>query len=361
MKKETLSGRQLICLTGLFIIGSSSIIGNSGIAKRDTWVSMLLAILISVPLVLMYGRISTLYKDRNLFDILFLVFGKTAGWILSLVMTLYCFLLGTLVLRDFPEFVQTVSFQKTPKIIFALLVGLLCAYLARLGIRSFGMAGILFAVAVGAVLILTFLFLLPAMEVKNLQPVLTGPTYVVPLNAAKLFSTPFGETVLLLCLFCNMKPGQSKPRTFVLGLLLGGGCLVVTVLRNILALGAGNFTSLYFPSYNAVSTINVGDFLQRMEVLVSSNMLLCDIVKIAVAIYAACLGTAKLLGIGDYRKLVVPVTWLMIALSMVAFKSTMEIFLWSPVYLYYTLPLQLGIPLILWIWAERHKRGRLQA
>jgi len=355
LRKEELSGRQLACITALFIIGSSSVIGNSGIAKKDTWIAVLAAIAIAVPLILIYGRISALFQERNLFDIIYRVFGKRLGWVITLLTSLYCFHLGALVLRDFPEFIQAVSFQKTPKIIFAMLLGLLCAYLAKLGVRTFGKAGILFSALVGVVAVLTFLLLLPSMNVHNLQPVLAMPPGVIAQNAAKLFSTPFGETVLLLCLFCNMKSGQSRPKAYLTGLLLGGLYLVMSVLRNILALGAGNFSSLYFPSYSVVSTINIGDFLQRLEVLVSSYMLLCDITKIAVALYATCLGVAKLAGIDDYRKIVLPVSWLMIALSLAAFQNTMEFFSWPPLYYIYALPFQVGLPVILWIWAEVNK------
>lgn len=318
--------------------------------------AMILAIVAAIPLVLIYARISTLFKERNLFDMLFEVFGKQLGWLISLLMTLYCFQLGTLVLRDFPEFVQVVSLPNTPKIIFATLVGLICAYLAKLGINSLGKAGILFSAVVGAVVVLTFLFLLPKMDAQHLLPVLATKWDVLGLNTAKLFTLPLGETVLLLCLFCNLKAGQSKYKTYVFGLMFGGSYLIISILRNILSLGAGNFTSLYYSSYNAVSTINIGDFFQRVEVMVASYLLLCDIVKIAVAVYATSLGVAKLLNISDYKKVVLPVAWLMIALSPIVYKNTMEFFKWSDKYFYFSLPFQVCIPLILWIWGESNKK-----
>lgn len=359
MQKEVLSGRQLACIAALFIAGSSSIAGSAGIAKRDTWLAVILAVAAALPLILMYARISVLYKEKNLFEIIFRVFGKWFGWLFSFAMTVYCFLLGTTVLRDFPEFVQTVSLPKTPKVIFAMIIGLLCAYLAKLGINSLGKAGILFSAVVGAVVVFTFLLLIPNMETDYLRPVLATPPGIIAENSFKLFSFPLGETVLLLCLFCNIKSGQSKYKSYTSGLLLGGLYLLVSVLRNILTLGPENFTSLYFPSYNAISTINIGDFFQRQEVMFSSYLLLCDIVKISVAMLATGLGTAKLLGIKDYKKIVFPVAWLMIALSQIIFKNTMEFFMWSDYYFFYSLPFQIGIPMILWLRGERLKAAHM--
>jgi len=352
MQKDVLSSRQLICITALYIIGSSSVIGSSGIAKRDTWIAMLLAILAAVPLVLLYARISTLYPGQTLFDIIYTVFGGKLGWLVTLATTVYCFQLGTLVLRDFPEFVHTASLHKTPTIVFTLFLGLVCAYLAKLGVSSFGKAGILFSWIVGFIVVFTFLFLIPHMDVKHLRPVLSTSWDVIALNSGKLLSAPFGETVLLLCLFCNFKAGQSKKRSFLIGLLLGGAYLVISVLRNIMALGAENFSSLYFPSYSAVSTINIGDFLQRVEVMVAGHLLICDIMKISIAIYATCLGVVKLLKLEDYKKVVLPITLLMVPLSTMAFDNTMQFFHWSPAYFLLSFPFELCIPLLLWLYGE---------
>lgn len=357
MHNDMLSGRQLVCVTALYIIGSSSVIGNSGIAGKDTWIAMLLAIAAAIPLVLLYARISLLFPGQNLFDIIYTVFGRTAGWLVTLFMTLYCFQLGAMVLRDFPEFVHTASLQKTPMIVFTLLLGLICAYLAKLGVGSFGKTSILFSWIVGCIVLLTFFLLIPNMELKHLRPVMTTPWSVLALNSGKLLSTPFGETVLLLCLFNHIKPGYSRKKAMTLGLLVGGAYLIASVLRNILALGAGNFTSLYFPSYSAVSTINIGDFLQRVEVMVASYLLICDIVKISVAIYATCLGVCKLLNLDDYKKVVLPVALFMVPLSVMAFDSTMQFYHWSPMYLVAAAPFQLIVPLILWIYGESRKKA----
>ena len=352
MKENVLSGRQLICLTWLFLLGSAAVSGGGGPAGRDTWGALVLAAVAAIPLVLIYARVSTLFEERNLFDMLLRVFGKWFGRLISLCVILYCFMLGTLTLREFPVFVQTASLPKTPKIIFAAILGLICAYLAALGVRSFGKAGILFSAAAGCVIILTFLLLLPNMEFGNIRPVLGARWEDIGKNAAMFFGAPFGESVLLLCLFCDMKPGHSKYKAYFWGLMLGGAFLTAIILGNILSLGTGNFMSLSFPSYSAVSTINIGDYFQRAEVMAVSCMLLCDIIKIAVALYAACLGVASIFNITDYRKAVPVLALAMIPLSVFVSRDTVEIFRRFPGSLAYLIPIQVVIPLILWIWGE---------
>lgn len=361
MDEHVLSGRQLTCITALYIIGSSSFIGSSGIAGKDTWLALLLAGVLCVPLVLLYARISTLYASKNLFDIIYQVFGEELGWAVTLVATAYCFGLGTMVLRDFPEFAHTTSLLNTPKLILALLLGLTCAYLTRLGAGALGKSGILFSTAVALVALVILLLLAPNMDLRNLQPVLADGWKPVALGAAKFIGAPFGETVLLLCVFCNQKADQKKRKPFLLGLLLGGAYLAVSVLRNILTLGAGNFSSLYYPSYSAVGTIEIGEFFQRIEVVVACYLLLCDIIKIAVAMYAACLGLSKLLRVADYRKLVTAVSLLMIACSMLPFQSTMQFFSWSPAFLSVSAVFSLGLPVIFWTYGEIKRKSAEKA
>lgn len=358
MQKSTLSGRQLICITAIYIIGSSSVIGNSGLAKKDSWFAMLLAVIAVIPLILLYARLLKLYPGQNLFEMFYTAFGQKIGWIVTLLMTIYCFQLGTMVLRDFPEFVQTTALRKTPVLVFTLLLALVCAYFAKLGIDSFGKASVLFSWVVGIVVIFTFLFLIPRMDLNRLRPVLATPPDKIAWNAGKLLSAPFGETVLLLCVFCNIKPEQSGKKSFLAGLFFGGAYLFISVLRNILVLGAENFASLYFPSYSAVSAINVGDFFQRIEVVVAGYLLICDILKISIAIYAACLGVAKLLKLEDYGSVVFPVTFLMVPLSVLEMKSIMQFYRWNPWYLMILAPFQLILPLFLWLLGEGRNRRK---
>jgi spore germination protein KB len=318
-------------------------------AKKDTWIAMLLAIAVSIPLILLYAMLVKRYPGQTLFDMLYTAFGKKIGWVVTLLTTVYCFQLGVMVLRDFPEFVRATALQRTPIVIFTLLISLVCAYLVRLGVRSFGKAGILFVWIVGIIVILTIFFLIPNMKPNHIRPVLATPIPTIAWNTGKLLSSPFGETVLLLCLYANIKPGQNAKKPFAAGILLGGSYLLLSILRNILVLGAENFSSLYFPSYSAVSTINIGDFLQRIEVMVAGYLLICDIMKISVAMYATCLGLSKLLKLPDYRAVVLPAALLMAALSVLEFGSIMQFYYWNPFYILLAVPFQLLIPLLLWI------------
>jgi spore germination protein KB len=102
--------------------------------------------------------------------------------------------------------------------------------------------------------------------------------------------------------------------------------------------------------------------LSRIEIVIGMNFVLAGIVKITLCLLAAAKGTARLFGIGDYRRLVMPMGLLMVALCAILYKNTMELFSFLPVYQYYALPFQVVIPMIVWIAAEvKARRQRQQA
>jgi len=355
MDNQMISSRQLACVTGLFIIGGLSLSNVGSDSGRDAWFGMLVATLAASLLAILYGRISSLYSTRDIFEIIRSVFGRWLGWLIILAVTLYSFRIGILSLRGFPEFVQATSMPNTPRIIFIMLIGLVCAYMARQGVSAFGKISALFAVITVLVVIATSMMLIPNMDIENLRPALATRPEVLGKSALAILAAPLGESVLMLCFFCQLKPGSNRQKTYLFGVLFGAGILLISILRNIMTLGAGNMASLFFPSYSAVSIINIGDFFHRVEVMAASYLLLCDIVKVAVAIYVTSLGISKLFLVDDYKKIVFPLTWLMIGASALGFDSAMELFGWQMEYVYFALPLQIILPFIVWIWGEGHK------
>lgn len=67
MFKEMLSSRQAICIIVMFMFGSSVIMGvNTGVAQ-DSWICVLLAPFMALPMVLIYARIIKLFPEKDFF------------------------------------------------------------------------------------------------------------------------------------------------------------------------------------------------------------------------------------------------------------------------------------------------------
>lgn len=353
MNKELISDKQGINLTVLFIFGSSLVMGTGGEAKNDMWISVMLALFISAPTLMIYARILSRYPGKDLYDILEEVFGKYLGRIFSLAFIWFSFHLGALVLRNFGEFMNTVGLPETPIIVPIIMFAFTCALGVKSGIETLAKCSDLFIVGVFSLLFLLAFLTVPNMRSENLLPIMYNGFKPVLQGAFSAFSFPFGELVVFMMVFDSLKTPNSSYKVYLMSLAIGGLIVLFIAIRNIMVLGGDTLGSVYFPSYAAISRVNIGNFLQRLEISVSIVFILSGFIKISICLMAATKGIAKLFGYKDYRFLVIPVGLLMVNLAYIVYGSIMEMFEWAvDIWPYYAFPFQVIFPLIILIAVE---------
>lgn len=352
MLKESITERQGLTMLILFIIGSTLVVGVSDIAKQDSWLSVILALIMALPVLLIYARLLSLYPGEDIFAILHHVFGPVVGKFFSLLYVWYAIHLGALVMRNFSEFLTEISLTKTPQYFIHFVFALLCIWAVKGGIEVLGRwASFVFNILI-ALLVLLQLMTLPQVSLANFEPILYHGLLPVIDGAFSIFSFPLMETVVFMSVLSLLKPGSSGYKVYNWGLFIGGIIILLIVFRNNAVLGHPFLETQYFPSYISLSLINLGEFLQRFEVIISIAFLLCGFLKVSVCIFCAATGISKIFIIDDYRIITAPVAFLMLNLAILIYASMQEMFEWVNIYRYYAIPFQLVLPLITWIGAE---------
>ncbi|MDF2568052.1 MAG: spore gernimation protein [Oscillospiraceae bacterium] len=348
-RKEVISSSQLICIMVLFIIGSSIVTGAGKESKQDVWISMIAAIVTSIPIYLMYAKLVKLFPDQTIFDMLYTCFGKIGGMVLNVIFILYPIHLGGIVMRNFTDFIQNVSFPETPRFVAAIFIGIVCCYILKHGPEVLG-RGSFFALPIVVFTILaTLLLTIGQQDFQNIQPVFSQKITDILASTSGLISFPYGEVVLFMSIVPCVEKKSNIKKVYLVSLAIGGTMLLLVLVRNIVVLGTPTMGMLYFPSYTSVSVIDVGDFISRVEVIVTQNFIICGITKTTVCIYAAIKGLERLFNIKDYKVLVAPACFACTALAGWSYASTMEMFQYIEVYKYYAPPLQIGVPIIMLI------------
>jgi spore germination protein KB len=350
VEKEFITDKEAICLFIAFVIGSSLVISGGG-AKNDSWIAIIVGIAMSVPVLTIYARMISLFPGQNLYDILITVFGKFVGSIVTVIYSMYAFHLGALVLRNFGGFIKIVAMPETPLIVSLFCMGLLSIVAARLGIEVLARTSTYFPI-VFVILFIVQLLAIPKIHMGYLKPVLGNGIRPVLTGGFATFSFPFCETVLFICLFSSLKSKKSPFKVYKLGVLITAFVLITVAIRNIGVLG-NTLAGFYFPSYEAVRRIKVGDFLQRIEVTVSFVLFIGVLFKSSVCLLAAAKGASKLFKLNDYKSAVIQIGLMMIYFAYIIYDNSMEMKYWAfKVYPYYAFPVQVIIPVILWIFAE---------
>ena len=159
-------------------------------------------------------------------------------------------------------------------------------------------------------------------------------------------------------IFSNISKVKNYKRTFIVSILIGGGLIVLTVLRNLLVLGNDTLSRMYFHSTMAVSLIKLG-LLERLEMTVIIVFLVCAFIKVSIATFAVCNGISKVFGFEDYKFIATPVVLLMLSFSFFVTKSTMETNSWlTNVWPSYAFPFEVLIPVVIFIVAEiKHRKS----
>ena len=352
MGEEKLTYKQAISLIVLFISGSSTIITPGIAAKKDVWIATLISMVAITPILILFQRLLYMFKGKDLYDIIDIVFGPIFGRIISLVYIWFSLLLGALVINNFIYFINIISLNETPIIIPAIIISFLCIMSVKYGIGVVGrwgeMAVILLVVFIAMIVIL----LIPFMHIENIQPILYDGIKPVLRGAFSTFSFPFGEIIIFTMVFTSFRE-KEKPRIYIIGMLLGGSMLVLTSLTDVLVIGADGAGMYYFTAYTVVRRIDLGNFIQRIEIFASLMFLIGGIIKISICLFATCRGVSKIFNSKNYKFSVTPMGITMFIMGTFIYDSIMDMNSWAiEVWPYYAFPFQVILPSIIYTGAE---------
>lgn len=237
MNREVIADAEGICLVILFIAGSTLALPTGSAAGSDLWLAILCALIIAIPLYLVYSRLLSLYPGNDIFDILEKVLGKFFGKAIGLIFVLYAFGLAVLVLRDQGEYLITLSLPETPMIVPILMMTILCIFAVKAGIETMGRWAKLFVIFNGPVPTITIFMLIPQMELNNILPILFNGVKPFLQGTLQAVVFPFGDSVVFLMIFFALKSQKSSYNVLIKGLLWGGILVVGVSLAEVLVLG----------------------------------------------------------------------------------------------------------------------------
>lgn len=361
MNEQSFSTRQSIGVLSMFLIGSSVIFQAGKESGRDIWLCILVALIMALPLALLYARLMQVFPGRNLFDLQLDLFGPVFGRVMALIYTWFALHLGSMVIKNFTDFIQITTLDMTPQFVTSICIGLLCIWCIRAGVNTLGRYA---AMALPVYLVIFAVVTLLSMDLLNqfkyVTPIMYNGFAPVFRGAVDILAFPYEEAILLPFILQPLKENKKARKIFITGFAISAAVFLVVFTRNILILSSQFTNMIYYPSYMAISIIDIGDFIQRLDVLIAVIFFMNGFVKISVCLYVASLGLSKLVGIGDYKQFAAPVGMLMISMSLFSYPNILYQSDWSTrIYKYYVLPIGVVLPTIIWLTAE-WKRKKLK-
>ncbi|MEW9672527.1 endospore germination permease [Ammoniphilus sp. 3BR4] len=360
INNEKISERQYILLITLFIVGSSILIIPASLAedaKQNAWLAAILGSIIGIFLAWLYAGISQLFPELTLVQLTEKLLGKWFGKIVSLLFFSFIFILGSLILRNIGDFLTSQIMPDTPIQAIHILFLIPIIIGARMGIETLArLAELLFPWFILFFFILS-MTLSPKVKLENIQPLFEGGTKPLMRSILTFVSAPFMELIVFLMITPDIHRTDKIKNSFISGTLIGGFLLTIIVILSILVLGPELTARNLYPSYALAKMINIGNFLQRIEIIMAIMWFISIFFNLVLCFYASSLGLSQIFNIQDYRLLTLPLGMIMLVISIIAYPNTAYFFSFFPkIWLPYALTFSVLIPLLLFLIAIFRRR-----
>ena len=363
MDKECISpGQGMLLLAGLGIGTTLLFIPSILIqyANQSAILSLVLGCAPGIVLLLILSSLNRFYPGQSLVQYSASILGLP-GKILGLLFIWFAFHLGVLVLHNIGDFVGVVMLAETPTPIVYFFVVAITAFALLLGLETVSRAfGLLLCFSIFFNLLL-LLFTLPHADFNNLLPILENGWSPVVKASIYLSSFPLGEFILLGMLIFNIKGSKGTAIPLIQGQLIATVVAIAIILQVITILGAERASRSIMAIVSVLNSISGSNLLL---IPFSMTWFIFAIAKFFICYYAFVTGFAHWSKMDDYRPLVLPGGALLISIAMIIYHDAGESQKFLKIYWpAYSLPIEYGIPLLLWLAAGvkallRRREGR---
>ena len=233
--------------------------------KQDSWMVPLVGIIIGIIFILLVVYILNYKPKLNFAEKLISLFNKPIGSILTIIFCLFCFFMCILTYLNLNNFIHGQFLSKTPTLAIAIVCMIAIYYVLTKGLNTIAKTGnILFYIAM-ILFFISFLGLLPFMEIENLKPFLNSkPTnYLEALNCFYSFNV---VPILFLTILPKDKINNPKlKKTLTLSFLLSAFTMFIVMFSTIASFGY-ELTSLYkYPEFHVLKNISLMGLEARIE------------------------------------------------------------------------------------------------
>lgn len=329
-------------------------------AKQDAWISFIIATILGSIIVFVAAKVSLLYPKHSLIEFSQLILGKWLGSLIGIIYLVQWFTVIGNILIELGDFTITVLLSRTPNWALILTMLLLVVYGTYVGgIEGIGRCSEVFGPIIILMLVLIFIFIISDLDVRNILPVFSDSGLLPIMKGSLTPLSLLGESVVITMLISLMdEPKQGQGRA-LLALVMSSFLVSAATVCALMVFGPNVTAKMRFPAFDFIRYISIMDFIQNIEIIAVLVWILSVFIKLSVYFFSACYGTAQLLKVKEWRKLIWLVAVTSFILSQIGENPTITVSnyihkYWIP----YALPINMiGIPLLLWIVGSIRKRN----
>lgn len=320
MEKAKITPKMMVNILIITIIGTAILVAPGAVtksAKQDSWLTFAVAALPSYITAVIIISLGVKFPGRTMISYIEDIMGKYPGKMLSLLYVLFLIRTGSIIFREFGEFLTITVFHRTPLPVFLVTVAFISGYAVYKGIGVLGrLAEIIVPVVVFSYILVVFLDI-SQVNVMRLLPFGEGG-YLPVIKGALVPNAYLGEVFIIGFLLPHLdKPGEIK-KTAALSIVIVTILLTVGTMAVITIFGVDITSRFRYPSYELFRSVNIG-LLNRQDPLGMAIWVAGGFLKVAIFYYLAVVSTAEWLNLRDYHPLILPLGIIMVSFANIFF------------------------------------------
>jgi len=345
-----ISRYQLWFLVTNFILGGSILILPSSIvtvARQDAWISFILATMIGILFSYILIRLSKRFPNMTIIDISEHLLGKKIGKVIGILYAWFFLHLSVLLISDAANYIGITALRNTPKIVIVILSTLLIYMVIHYGLEVLARSNSFFSYIAAFGFWFSIIFSIPYMDPKKLTPILSEGFMPSIRGAYPVTGFPFAELVVFMMILPFVNKKKHITKVFISGVLVGSFTLIVSIIATILVLNVRPVEMSLFAPFNMVRIINIGEFLTRLEAIISISYMLTVLTKMLVSFYGSIMAIGQVFELTDVRPLIIPLIIITASLHFILNRGIVELIevaatTWTP----YSLFMGVVIPIL---------------
>ncbi|MFT8322556.1 MAG: GerAB/ArcD/ProY family transporter [Bacillus sp. (in: firmicutes)] len=329
MEKFKISVIQLFSMMFIFDMGTALVVSYGISARKDAWIAILLSMGGGGILFIVYYLLYRQYPTLPLTGYARKILGKYAGSFIGFLYIIYFLHIASRNIREFGDLLVSSTLRETPLIAIIIPLVLVICYVIYLGIEVLSRTSEIFIVILCFFgLAGNFLVLISGnVEVHNLLPLLeNGWKPILKTFFPYTIVFPFGEMIVFTMILPYLNQAKYVKKVWLSAIVASGVILSWTVSLNIAVLGVNATERASFPTLTTVGTINLLDFVQRLDTIIVFTLLITVFFKASIYIYVSLLGIVDLFKLKNHYRITFPIGMIVIYLSMVISANFQEHF-----------------------------------
>lgn len=255
-------------------------------ALQDGWISIILSFVLSfIPLIIYYKLL-----NHNPDDNIVTLNNKLGivGKIINIILTIFVIFHACLILWNLTNFIYSQFLFQTPLFVIAIVLLIGIFYVSTKNLTTIARTGTIFFIISTILYITAVLSLIKEFDVNGLKPILNSGIFPVLKGS---FSS-LGLNILPLFIILIIPKNDIKNNDKILSSFFKVYtfiylCMLFVLIICVAILGI-ELTNLYqYPEYHILKTINIANFFQRVESVLSIQWIFDAVMTMSLCIYYA--------------------------------------------------------------------------